>query len=104
MHPTIKNYVAPQIAEATEIKFNENLNNFGIRILSMAINLLPEKTPGTIFECVKNAFATEIDGFITKLKKSREDYYAEAIDGFCKDNNICPTCIVGGYDCGSDHK
>lgn len=25
-------------------------------------------------------------------------------DAFCQDNNLCPICISGGWDCSSDHK
>lgn len=25
-------------------------------------------------------------------------------NAFCKDNDLCPICITGGWNCDSDHK
>ena len=25
-------------------------------------------------------------------------------DDWCKENNLCPVCVTGGWDCDSDHK
>lgn len=39
----------------------------------------------------------------TKLKNKSEDG-EKFIEEFCKENDLCPICITGGWNCGSDHK
>jgi hypothetical protein len=32
------------------------------------------------------------------------DYSEKRLDKFCELHNLCPICIRGGWNCGSDHK
>lgn len=40
----------------------------------------------------------------TKLKNKIENDDINIIEEFCKEHDLCPICIKGGWNCGSDHK
>lgn len=38
------------------------------------------------------------------VKSAIRKRMSEYKNAFCEDNNLCPLCITGGWECGSDHK
>ena len=45
---------------------------------------------------------------ISMIRANMEARYRQRLsdyqDAFCEDNDICPMCITGGWNCDSDHK
>lgn len=61
--------------------------------IDFCISLLPNITS----EELKLNIKRQLQGKLIEVKR-------EGIDQFCKENDLCPFCIKGGWECTSDHK
>lgn len=57
------------------------------------IGMLPRHSGDTVIVMMKDL----IDKDLIAVEE-------EAIEQFCKEHDLCPVCINGGYHCTSDHK
>lgn len=62
--------------------------------------LIPKDSPPSIAAAVGN----EAEALLLDMENEINEAAEKAFDIFCKENDLCVTCVTGGYYCGSDHK
>jgi disulfide oxidoreductase YuzD len=62
-------------------------------LIEWVLGLLPENTGNSI----KIGVEMQVRHEIREITK-------QSIDKFCEENNLCPLCITGGWNCPFDHK
>lgn len=69
------------------------MKNVSKDIVEWAANLLPTNTSQGMRGLLRG-----------ELGKKLERMEETLIEDFCRQNNLCPICIKGGYNCTSSHK
>lgn len=62
-------------------------------ILDKIMDFYPKDYSDATIQNIRNDIEGRINNHLNDFK-----------DAFCKDHNLCPICITGGWDCSSDHK
>lgn len=86
--PTTPNFIQLGSSDKVTVSVSEFTTDELIKIGSLWTEQLIKKAKGAVNP--KVVFHTQTED--------------EIIDAFCKEKNICPICIGGTYNCGSDHK
>lgn len=61
--------------------------------INYIMSFFPKDYSDRVLKTIRDSVTSRVRERMSKYK-----------DAFCEDNNLCPICISGGWDCTSDHK
>lgn len=61
--------------------------------LDKIMSYFPKDYSDATIKMIRQEIASKINGLMSEYK-----------DAFCEDHDLCPMCVTGGWNCGSDHK